>query len=290
MSDRPWSIAVIGDLHSDWDDHDVAYLSRAEHELLLFTGDLGASTKQDGARIAKSISRIERNTLIMPGNNDAPYIGAIAAELAYQEGARSLLRPSEQPAGATRALLCGFSSHTFELGAEAVTIIAGRPFSMGGPELTFGELLERELGVSTLAQSAERIAALADAAPTRDLIILSHNGPSGLGSRAESLWGRDFLEPAIDWGDPDLAEALVRVRERGRHRVLAVVAGHMHTPTRDGRERERSVTRDGTLYVNPARVPRIFQHESGRLVHHYVELSWRRGELSATPRAFFADG
>lgn len=289
MSEDRWSIAVVGDLHSDWDERDVAYFSGADHPLLLFTGDLGASTKQDGARIAKSISRIERNVLVMPGNNDAPYYSAIAAELTYQEGARSLLRPSDRPTQTPRARLSGYSRHTFDLGPEGVSIIAGRPFSMGGPELTFGELVQRELGVGSLAESAARIAALAEDAPTRDLIFLSHNGPTGLGERAESLWGRDFLEPAIDWGDPDLAEAIDRVRTGGRHRVLAVIAGHMHSPTRSGREREVAISREGTLYLNPARVPRIFEHESGQLAHHYVELRWRGGELTAEPRLFFTE-
>jgi uncharacterized protein (TIGR04168 family) len=289
MSERPGSIAIVGDLHSDWDDRDVAYFNRADHELLLFTGDLGASNKQDGARIARSISRIQRNVLVMLGNNDAPYFSAIAAELTYQEGARSLLRASDRPSALPRARLCGYSSHTFPIGPEGITVIAGRPFSMGGPELTFGQALERELGVRSLAESAERIAALADEAPTRDLVFLSHNGPTGLGDGAESLWGRDFQEPAIDWGDADLAQAIARVRARGQHRVLAVIAGHMHSPTRGRREREVSVARDGTLYINPARVPRIFEHESGQLAHHYVELGWQGGELTATARLFFTD-
>jgi uncharacterized protein (TIGR04168 family) len=276
------SIGIIGDLHSAWDDADVAYFNRSPYQLLLFTGDLGASTKEDGARIAKVISRLERDVLVMPGNNDAVHYSALAAELAYRQGAKSLLR---QLAGAVRmpeAKLCGYSSHRFTIGARELTVIAGRPFSMGGPELTFAEEVAREHGVTSLEQSAARIAELIERAETRDVIVLSHNGPTGLGDAAHSMWGRDFAKPAVDWGDPDLAQALARARERATRRVLAVIAGHMHTPIRGGGEREQQMHRDGTLYLNPARVPRIFEREDGREVRHHVELTLQGDAAHAT--------
>jgi uncharacterized protein (TIGR04168 family) len=275
------SIGIIGDLHSAWDDADVAYFNAAPYELLLFTGDLGGSTKEDGARIAKAISRLERDVLVMPGNNDAPYYGALLAELAYRQGAKSLLRGLS--AGRTpEAKLCGYSSHRFAVGARQLTVIAGRPFSMGGPELTFKEELAREHGVRSLEQSAARITELIALAETQDVLVLSHNGPAGLGSAPHSPWGRDFAKPDMDWGDPDLAAALEQTRARGTHRVLAVMAGHMHTPIRGGGERELERRQDGTLYLNPARVPRIFEGDDGRLVRHHVELVLDEDEARAT--------
>lgn len=274
-------IAIIGDLHSAWNARDVAYFNGSSYELLLFTGDLGASTKQDGTRIAKAISRLERPTLVMPGNNDAPFYSAIAAELAYQQGARALLR--EGPARKPAVKLCGYSQHAYSIGPNGVTIVAGRPFSMGGPDLTFRDTLARELGVGSLEESVARIVAVAREAPTRDLIFLSHNGPTGLGERADSPWGRDFASPSCDWGDLDLERAIERVRAGGKHRVLAVIAGHMHSPTRGGRPRASQARRDGVLYVNPARVPRIFEHD-GKLVHHHVELALTADGVEASER------
>jgi uncharacterized protein (TIGR04168 family) len=276
------SIGIIGDLHSAWDDADVAYFNRSAYQLLLFTGDLGASTQEDGARIAKAISRLERDVLVMPGNNDAAQYNALAAELAYRQGAKSLLRGLAGAEPTPEATLCGYSSHRFTIGDRELTVIAGRPFSMGGPELTYAEELARAHGVTSLEQSAGRIAELIERAETREVIVLSHNGPAGLGAAARSLWGRDFAEPAMDWGDPDLAQALAQVRERGTHRVLAVIAGHMHTPIRGGGERELELRRDGTLYLNPARVPRIFEREDGREVRHHAELTLHGDEAHAT--------
>jgi uncharacterized protein (TIGR04168 family) len=274
-------IAVIGDLHSAWDDADVAYFNRSPYQLLLFTGDLGASTREDGSRIATSISRIERDVLVMPGNNDAAQHGALAAELAYRHGAKSLLRGLGSEARAPQVKLCGYSSHSFALPAGELTVIAGRPFSMGGPELTFKAEIEASFGISSLEQSATRIAELAAAAPTRDVILLSHNGPAGLGASAHSIWGRDFAEPSADWGDLDLARALELIHARGVQRVLAVVAGHMHSPTRRGAERELEQRSGGVLYLNPARVPRIFEREDGHVVRHHVELTMLDGAMHA---------
>lgn len=275
------SIGVIGDLHSAWDDADVAYFNKSPYALLLFTGDLGASTREDGARIAKTISRLERDTLVMPGNNDAPQHSALAAELAYRQGAKALLR-SAADSRAAEVKLCGYSSHAFSVGGRELTVVAGRPFSMGGPELTFADQLAREHDVTSLEQSATRIAELIERAPTRDVIVLSHNGPRGLGDAANSLWGRDFAKPSMDWGDPDLALALERARASGKHRVRAVIAGHMHTPIRNGGERTSEARRDGTLYLNPARVPRIYERADGYEVRHHVELTLGDDAVHAT--------
>ena len=98
--------------------------------------------------------------------------------------------------------------------------------------------------------------------------MLSHNGPLGLGAGPTDLWGCDFLEGGGDWGDPDLAAALASARTLGK-RVLAVIAGHMHLRTKTGEARVPRLERDGTLYVNPARVPRIQGGRDGARRSHF---------------------
>ena len=153
------------------------------------------------------------------------------------------------------------------IAGRPLTLLAGRPHSMGGPELAFAEELDRNHGVATMAASTERLLALVAEVDTEELIVLSHNGPRGLGARPTDLWGCDFREGAGDWGDPDLARALDHAREIGKQ-VLAVVGGHMHLSTRGGEERESHVERDGTLYLNPARVPRISSGRAGTTRAH----------------------
>ncbi|MGD8860823.1 MAG: metallophosphoesterase [Myxococcales bacterium] len=264
-------IGVIGDLHSAWDAQDVAHFNGASYSLLLFTGDLGASSKRDGRQIAQSISRLQRPVLVMPGNNDVEQVDTLGAELTLRRGARSLLDGDD--GRGPGAQLCGYSSHPFELPGAELTVVAGRPFSFGGSKLWFPEVLEREFGVTSLRQSAERIVSLVHDAPTRDVIILSHNGPRGLGAAPEAPWGNDFSSPGGDWGDPDLGEALTEIGAAGNKRLLAVIGGHMHWPIRDGAPRRFREHRDGTLYLNPARVPRIFPRPGGARGRHHFALS-----------------
>ena len=259
---QPGKVAVIGDLHGSWDDWDVAYFNASDYDLLLFTGDLGSGEGAAGVKIARSIARLAKPALVMPGNNDVVYQPAIAAEFAQRRGLIEVLQVG--PRERSRALadasgqvaLCGYSLHPLSLGGRELTLLAGRPHAMGGCELSFAEHLERNYAVSSMDASTARLAALAADAPTEELIVLSHNGPAGLGAGATDIWGCDFQEGAGDWGDPDLAVALAGARARGK-RVLAVIGGHMHLRTRTGVERVSRLERDGTLYLNPARVPRI---------------------------------
>ena len=95
--------------------------------------------------------------------------------------------------------------------------------------------------------------ALIDETDTEHMIFLAHNGPRGLGEEAHAIWGCDFNEDGGDRGDPDLTEAIDHARAAGK-RVMAVIAGHMHLRTKQGRERPWKLEIDGTLYINAARV------------------------------------
>jgi uncharacterized protein (TIGR04168 family) len=283
---RVGKVALIGDLHGSWDDWDVAWFNQSDYDLLLFTGDLGSGTGAAGVRIARSIARLSKPALVMPGNNDVKFQPGIAAEFVHQRGLIELLgagarERSRALANASgRVELCGYSLHPLELGGRQVTLVAGRPNAMGGRELSFVEHLDRNHGISTLEASAERLRALLVEAPTEEVIVLSHNGPSGLGSSATDIWGCDFREGAGDWGDPDLATALAGASAAGK-RVLAVLAGHMHLRTRTGEERVSNLEWGGTLFVNAARVPRIFGVDEGVHRSHVCLEVGERG-VSAT--------
>ena len=111
------------------------------------------------------------------------------------------------------------------------------------------------------------------------MIFLAHNGPTGLGTSRSDLWGCDFRREEGDFGDEDLALAITYARELGK-RVLAVVAGHMHHRLRGGGKRRWYERKDGILYVNAARVPRIFE-ELGHAYHHHVDLTIDGDEVEA---------
>jgi uncharacterized protein (TIGR04168 family) len=280
-------IGIVGDLHDHWTDHDAEMLNAAGYDLVLFVGDLGRG-KTTMRRIVASIARLRVPALVMPGNADAPHAPELAAELSFQRGLDQLLdarprRPGAPPSSADDlrgVRLCGYSLHRMTLGGMELSIVAGRPYSMGGPDLSFGPALHSSFGVDSMAGSTRRLTDLVDRVETKTLVFVSHNGPRGLGAAPTDPWGCDFKPDGGDWGDPDLEAAIDHARARGR-RVQAVVAGHMHLELRDQTEERRwRQTSDDTLYVNPARVPRIV-YRDGIAQHHHVALQVNDESASA---------
>jgi uncharacterized protein (TIGR04168 family) len=270
-------IGVVGDIHRHWGDEDLAYFDGAGLDHVLFVGDLGGYALKGAVVVAESIARMTTPSLVVPGNHDGANLGQLVGEVV---GSRVLVRGFSPGHGRRRDRLAsalggvplgGYSSHT--LGDS--TLICGRPHSMGGPSLSFTPLMRARFGVSTLDESAARLRALVDAAPTSDLVFLSHNGPTGLGDRRDAIWGCDFKATEGDFGDPDLRAAVDHARESGR-RVVAVVAGHMHRTLRGGGRRRWTVQEQETLMINAAEVPRVRQ---GR--RHHLRLTIEDGVASA---------
>ncbi len=237
-------LAVVGDIHGYWDPRSQHHFDG--YDAVIVLGDLpGRGTPF--SIVARAMGQIRPPTLLTPGNHDparalATFPGTIAAYSLHRIG--------------------------------PITLVAGRPHSAGGPRLRAP--LPR-WSIATLEQSAARLCALVEEAPTSDLVFISHNGPSGLGPRADDPWGCDF-GPHGDWGDPDLRAAIDHAARSGK-RVRAVCAGHMHLRLRDGRQRRDTVRCGNTLYLNAAQVPRI---ERDR--HHHVVLTLQGGRATARTR------
>jgi uncharacterized protein (TIGR04168 family) len=260
-------IAIVGDLHTHWDDFDLRDFAQSEYDLVYFTGDLGGGTKDSTLRVARNIARLDKTALVMPGNNDTFEIDLLAAELAHQNGLhrlRALSGASEH----TPIKLCGYSLHELSLANDLrFSLIAARPHSLGGAELSFPEYMAETYDIPSMDHSSQRLKQLVDEATSENLIFLSHNGPHGLGGNHDDMWGADFREDAGDWGDPDLTETINHARSAGKQ-VHAVIAGHMHLLTDQGVERPWKRIIDDTTYINAARVPRIFAEDDNVHRHH----------------------
>lgn len=274
--DAPLRLGLVGDLHGAFDAVDAEQLDARRYDRVVFVGDLGPGTLEADRRVARAIARLRTPVLVMPGNNDCAHAPVLRAELGHQRGLASLLRTS----GATHrtslveasadVTWCGYSRHVLGEGAGAVTLVAGRPYAMGGDELSFADELRERYGVASMAESRDRLVSLVDDVDTPSVFFVAHNGPMGLGAERDALWGNDFAPVASDHGDSDLRAALDRAVARGL-RVLGVVAGHMHHRLRGGGARRWLEERDGVLFVNPACVPRAVASPGG-LRRHHVEL------------------
>ncbi|GAB5549747.1 MAG: metallophosphoesterase [Sandaracinaceae bacterium] len=269
-------LGVIGDIHLCFDEVDVRQLDEEGYDAILVVGDLAAYSIKGGLGIAKLIASLSTPTFVMPGNHDAAHVGQMAAEVLEADALIPLLNLGQEQreadlAEALRpATLAGYSRHALPDGGRGLEMIAGRPHSAGGPRLAFRPHLEARFGVEDLEDSVRTLSALIDESDAEELIFFAHNGPHGLGQKRDDIWGCDFRKEEGDFGDLDLERAIEHARRRGK-RVRAVVAGHMHHALRGGGHRRWQLEKDGTLYLNAARVPRIFQR-AGRTLRHHVEL------------------
>lgn len=262
-------LGIVGDLHTHFDAVDIQQLNRLRYDLLFVTGDLGGGSRESCLAMAGLLSHLKGTVLVMPGNNDLVDIDQLAAELTHRRGVNRILAIAREAEDSGHVKLCGYSLQRIAVGDRHLSLITARPHSMGGPELSFPDYMARSYGVHSIEDSESRLRKLVDQADN-EIIFLAHNGPRGLGDRAQDIWGCDFKPDGGDWGDRDLASVIDYADSAGKQ-VLAVIAGHMHLRTKQGERRPWRVTRDGIVYVNAALVPRIF-HDEDDVYRHHVSL------------------
>src|SRR5260221_802359 len=248
-------LIVIGDVHGLWDDVDASFLE-ARGSTAIFVGDYG---DEDGSLVER-LASIKTKKAFTFGNHDAWHA-------MRGRGPRSAV---ERQLAVTGDEFIGYRSLLIDDGRLA--LVGARPFSWGGAWFD-GDFYQSLFGVRTMRESADRIVAAAAQLPTHvPLVMVGHNGPRGLGTAPDAIWGRDFQLPPADWGDPDQEGPIGRLRAEGRT-VVAGVAGHMHEHLMHGLgSRERVALSEGTTFVNAAVVPR---HRRGprTMLRHFLLLS-----------------
>jgi uncharacterized protein (TIGR04168 family) len=291
---RPARLAVLGDVHLAFDAVDVRLLDAAGYDAILFVGDLAGYRQSGGLAVARIIATLRTPAFVIPGNHDAVTPAQLAAEVVEstaavdalervpfgegQEARVAALAAALRGPRGTGAILGGYSHHRLEApGIAPIDLVMGRPHSFGGARLSFAPYLSRAFGVRSLADSTAHLDALLGQCSAERTVVLAHNGPAGLGASRADPFGCDFRRGEGDHGDPDLAQALARARARGAP-IAAVVAGHMHHALRGGGMRGWLGSRDGTLVVNAARVPRV-RRDGGR---HHVCLTIDGARAEAT--------
>ena len=152
-----------------------------------------------------------------------------------------------------------------------LNILSARPCSSGGGyylskevKAVYGPISEQE-SVNKILKCSERIF------KDLPLILMSHAGPSGLGSNSNSICGKDWKEPSCDWGDRDLAVAISEIQKK--RKIDLVIFGHMHNRLKrnQGFRKMFTIDKEGTIYLNSAIVPRYKTNTNGEL---FVNFSW----------------
>jgi uncharacterized protein (TIGR04168 family) len=247
-------IAVIGDVHDQWDEQDIATLQSLQVDLVLFVGDFG----NESVDVVRSIAALPLPKAAIFGNHDAWYTATPwgRRKCPYDRQTEDWVQQQIDLLGPADV---SYGKRDFpELG---VTVIGGRPFSWGGSEWKYEAFYRDRYGVHSFDESLARMKQAIDAAAFDTLIFVGHCGPTGLGDAPESPCGRDWKPLGGDFGDPDFAAAIAYAQAIGKS-VPLVTFGHMHHHLRHRQDRQRQrVSHDSatTLYLNAACVPRIVQ-------------------------------
>jgi len=270
-------LGVVGDVHLAFGPKDVAALDAEGYDAILFVGDLAGYSHRGALKVARYIATLKTPTWVMPGNHDCMTAQQMFAEMMGHEATIAMLSGGEEARVAELREALGAAKLTGYAVAELssdVSMICARPHSFGGPNFAYKPYLGRAFGVENLDASGARLCDLVDEATSERLIFLAHNGPTGLGRERHDIWGCDFKRQGGDFGDQDLRDALDHARARGK-RALAIVAGHMHRQLRGGGPDRTAFVRDeeGTLFINAARVPRVFKDTATQTEQrHHVAL------------------
>lgn len=252
-------IAVVGDIHDQWEEDDAIALQELGVDLVLFVGDFG----NESVEVVRAIASLDIPKAAVFGNHDAWYTASDwgRKKSPYDHKKEDWVQQQIDLLGETHV---GYGKLDFP--KLDLTVVGGRPFSWGGEVWKNAEFYRERLGVTSFEESTAKIVAAANSAASERIIFLGHNGPLGLGARPEDPCGKDWQPLGGDFGDPDLAAAIAHTRASGKT-IPLVTFGHMHHKLRHTNKQLRTTvyTSEGTVYLNAASVPRITQNGSD---HH----------------------
>ncbi|MEM9002200.1 MAG: TIGR04168 family protein [Cyanobacteria bacterium P01_F01_bin.86] len=260
MSSKVLRIAIIGDVHDQWDEQDADMLQHLQVDLVLFVGDFG----NEAVEVVRSIAALNLPKAAIFGNHDAWYSATPwgLRKCPYDRTTEDWVQTQIELLGEAHV---GYGKLDFP--TLGLTVVGGRPFSWGGAEWRTKTFYRERFGVHNFEESTTRLKQAVDAAAHNTLLFIGHCGPTGLGDRPESPCGKDWQPIGGDFGDPDLTAAIAYARQIGKT-VPLVTFGHMHHGLRHRKDiqRERlSIDTNNTVYLNAACVPRILKTESNCL-------------------------
>lgn len=256
--DQPIKIAVVGDIHDQWEADDGIALHKLGVDLVLFVGDFG----NESVEVVRAIAALDISKAAVFGNHDAWYTATDwgRKKAPYNHKQEDWVQQQMDLLGETHV---GYDKLDFPL--LNLTVVGGRPFSWGGSAWKYADFYQERFGVRSFEESTAQIVAAVDSAAYETVIFLSHNGPVGLGDRAEDPCGKDWQPLGGDFGDPDLQAAIIKTRASGKI-IPLVTFGHMHHKLRHTNQQLRTPIHatEKTVYLNAASVPRIVQNGNER--------------------------
>ena len=252
-------IAVVGDVHARWEREDELALKHLGIDLVLFVGDFG----NESVEVVRQVASVDLPKAVILGNHDAWYTASVWGQkkAPYDRALEDRVQQQLELLGETHVGYGKLDFPQFNL-----SVVGSRPFSWGGEKWKNKDFYRDRYGINNFAESTTKIVAAAKETAYDTIIFIGHNGPTGLGDRPEDSCGRDWEPLGGDHGDPDLTEAIDKVRILGKS-IPLVTFGHMHHSLRHRKDRLRTIVNtspEETIYLNSARVPRIKEGKEGK--------------------------
>ncbi len=249
---KPIRIAIVGDVHDQWETADEIALKHLDVDLVLFVGDFG----NEAVELVGKIASLDLPKAAIFGNHDAWYT---ASDWGRKKSPYDPLVEDrvQQQTNLLGTSCIGYGKLDFP--QLNLSIIGSRPFSWGGSQWKYSDFYQSRFGIDGFEASTQRIVEMGESAACDQIIIIGHNGPTGLGEEPESICGKDWGESVGgDYGDPDLERAISILQAQGKS-IPLVTFGHMHHKLRHTKERLRTpiILHPDTVYLNAARCPRV---------------------------------
>ncbi|MGB5769466.1 MAG: TIGR04168 family protein [Crocosphaera sp.] len=257
---RAITIAVVGDVHDQWEETDNYVLEKLNIDLVLFVGDFG----NESVPVVRSLTELSIPKAVIMGNHDAWYTASAwgRKKCPYDRKKEDWLQAQLDLLGDIHV---GYSKLDFP--EFNLSVVGSRPYSWGGPDWKNKEFLRDRYNITNFTESTEKIVAAMEQSSEKNVIFLGHNGPAGLGKNPEDICGKDWQPLGGDNGDPDLTKAIEKTYVFGKN-IPLVTFGHMHHRLRHTRSQLRNriiKNAQGTVYLNAASVPRIIDKDGEKL-------------------------
>ncbi|MCA9570776.1 MAG: metallophosphoesterase, partial [Myxococcales bacterium] len=82
----PTVLAVVGDIHARWDDHDNTLFDASDVDGVLVVGDLAGLRFGPARDVAARIARLSKRVVLVPGNHDASHAVQLLGEAIARPG------------------------------------------------------------------------------------------------------------------------------------------------------------------------------------------------------------
>ncbi|WP_443029188.1 TIGR04168 family protein [Spirulina sp. CS-785/01] len=267
------SIAIVGDVHDQWEAEDRFALEHLGIDLVLFVGDFG----NEAVEVVRDIAMLDIPYAVILGNHDAWFTASPwgRKKSPYDHRVEDRVQQQLDLLGDAHV---GYGWRDFpQLG---VSVVGSRPFSWGGQDWKNPQFYHQRYGIKNFQESTDKIVQAGREAESRTVLFLGHNGPFGLGDAPEDTCGRDWNPLGGDFGDPDLADAIAQLRPQKT--IPLVTFGHMHHRLRHTQTRLRTrINTDahGTVYLNAASVPRVMIRHGQRL-RNFSRVTLTEGQVT----------